>query len=238
MFSSHSDASIGFTFRLSSTTDFVPFFSLDDNFQSFHLASDDPADLPLPPASLPEAADQLRKTSISHSASTLSLLHKGEIMHLPFQRLLPSIYLIRDLDNLLFFNYFAVHMAALQKDLLLARIQPGSSLSDFWLLRARGYSDIDLDTMSPSTKAAAVTGIPFMAPRFSVDSQDVLFYLLWTRRQFHVYLMRVHTWGCTNTDVRHFFAPVHSSWVEPLTSADVSELRRRLVAGPTAYADT
>ena len=112
-------------------------------------------------------------------------------------------------------------MAALQKDLLLAGIQPCSSLSDFWLLRARGYTDIDLDTMSPSTKAAAVTGIPFMASRFSVDSQDVLFYLLWTRRQFHVYLMRVHTWGCTNTDVRHFFAPVHSSWVEPLTSADV-----------------
>ena len=170
MFSPNSDSSIGFTFRLSSTTEFVPFFSLDDNFQSFHLASDDPANLPLPPASLPEAADQLRKTSISHSASTLSLIHKGEIMHIPFQRVLPSIYLIRDLDNLLFFNYFAVHMAALQKDLLLARIQPGSSLSDFWLLRARGYTDIDLDTMSQSTKAAAATDIPFMAPRFSVDS--------------------------------------------------------------------
>ena len=38
--------------------------------------------------------------------------------------------------------------------------------------------------------------------------------------------------------MRHFFAPVHSSWVEPLTPDEVSELRRRCVAGPRAYADT
>ena len=236
MFSS-SD-SFDFTFQASSTTDFFPVFVLDNYFQSFHLASDDPSDLPLPPACLPEAADLIRRTSISHSASTLSLLHKNEIMYLPFQRLLPTIYLIRDLDNLLFFNYFAVHMAALQNDLALARIPFGSPLSDFWLLRARGYTDVDVDTMSQSTKAAAVSGTPFMAPRLSAHSQDVLFYLLWTRRQFHVYLMRVHTWGCKNTDVRHFFAPVSSSWVEPLSSTEVSELRRRLVAGPRAYGET
>ena len=191
-----SDNSLDFTFKASSTTDFFPFFDLDNYFPSFRIASDDPSDLPLPPACLPEAADLLRRTSISHSASTLSLLHKNEIMHLPFQRLLPSIYLIRDLDNILFFNYFAVHMAALQHDLTLARIPFGSSLSDFWILRARGYTTIDVDTMSPSTKAAAVSGTPFMAPRLSAHSHDVLFYLLWTRRQFHVYLMRVHTWGC------------------------------------------
>ena len=180
------------------------FFQLDDHFTSFHLESDHPADFPLPPASLFEAAESLRTMSIAHSASTLGLLHKGDIMHLPFQELLQSIYLIRDLNNLLFFNYFAVHMAALQKDLVLARIQPGSFLSDIWLLRARGYSDTDLSTMSQSTKAAAASGNPFMSPRFSVDSQDVLFYLLWTRRQFHVYLMRVHTWGCKHTGMRHF----------------------------------
>ena len=120
MFSSQSDSSIGFTFHQSSPMAFSPPFILDDHFQSFHLKSDDPTDLPLPPAYLPEAAELLRTISIRHSASTLALLHKGEIMHLPFQRLLPSIYLIRDLNNLLFFNYFAVHMAALQKDLLLA----------------------------------------------------------------------------------------------------------------------
>ena len=64
------------------------------------------------------------------------------------------------------------------------------------------------------------------------------FYLLWTRRQFHVYLMRVHTWGCKHTGMRHFFAPVHSSWVELLPPDEMSELRRRCVAGPRAYADT
>ena len=237
-FSSRSDSTFNFTFQQSSSTDFLPPFSLDDHFTSFHLESDHPADLPLPSASLSEAAELIRKTSIAHSASTPGLIHKGEIMHLPFQQLLPCIYLIRDLDNLLFFNYFAVHMAAHPKDLLLARIQPGSFISYFWLLRTRGYSDTDLSMMPQSTKAAAVSGNPFMSPRFSVDSQDVIFYLLWTRRQFHVFLMRVHTWGCKHTGMRHFFAPVHSSWVEPLTPDEVSELRRRCVAGPRAYADT
>ena len=71
-----------------------------------------------------------------------------------------------------------------------------------------------------------------------MDFRDVRFYLLWTRRQFHVYLMRVHSWGRKQTGMRHLFAPVHSSWIESLTPAEVSELRRRCVAGPLAYADT
>ena len=231
---SNSDCGIHFTFDQSVSPDL---FALDNHFLSFHLVSDDPSDLPLPPATLSEAEDSIRKTSISHSGSTHKLLHKGEIMYLHLQQILPSIYLIRDLQPVLFFNYFAVHMAAFQKDLVLARIQPGSPLSDFWLLRARGYTATDLESLSPSTKAAAVSGNPFMSPRFPTDSQDVLFYLLWTRRQFHVYLMRVHTWGCKHTRLRHFFAPIQSSWVEPLTPDEVSELRRRVVAGPLAYAD-
>ena len=101
MFSSRSDSTFNFYFQQSSSNDL---FSLDDHFTSFHLESDHPADSPLPPASLSEAAELIRNTSIAHSASTLGLIHKGEIMHLPFQQLLPSIYLIRDLDNLLFLN--------------------------------------------------------------------------------------------------------------------------------------
>ena len=97
---SDSDCSIDYTFDQSSSPDS---FSLDDHFVSFRSHSGNPADISLPPSTIPEAEDSIRRTSISHSGSTTRLLHKGEIMHLHLQQILPSIYLIRDLQPVIFF---------------------------------------------------------------------------------------------------------------------------------------
>ena len=96
-------------------------------------------------------------------------------------------------------------MAALQKDLLLARIQPGSFISDFWLLRARGYSDPDLSIMSESAKAAAVSGNPFMSPRFSMDSQDVFFLSSLDASTVSCLFNACSYLGCKHTGMRLFF---------------------------------
>ena len=79
----------------------------------------------------------------------------------------------------------------------------------------------DYETFTPDQRVQASQGIPLAAPRIPSGSHDVLFYLLWTRRQFLVYMVEVDQ-HCNMYDNSAYdaFVPSYATWKEPLISAE------------------
>ena len=194
-------------------------------FESFPDTSV-PEKVSLPPSTLFEARETLRLSLIRHSKETLSNLTSGQICSLHLQRVLPSKELIQDLTEHQFLNIFSVNFAAFQQDLRASNILPDSKYYIYWTLRAKGYTMKDYETFTPDQRVQASQGIPLAAPRIPSGSHDVLFYLLWTRRQFLVYMVEVDE-HCNMYDNPNYdaFVPSYATWKEPLISAEFSLLK-------------
>lgn len=207
-------------------------------FQTF-LTNLDPEQCPLPPSTIPEALETLREASIRHSQQTLQNLDVGDICSLHLQSILPSKVLIGDLTNLQYYNIFSVNLAAFQQDLHAANILPTTSVYEYWILRARGYSSADCAGFSTAeSRDHAIRGIPLTAPSIPTDSHDALYYLLWTRRQFLVYMAKVdlHSTRYNHPYINLLVPLAGATWKEPLTAAESARLKAYAAVGFKKFA--